>query len=117
MFYKELQEAKLMFIYFGVTFLGKKGNKLSENLDLELDYISYDYSDNKFSVHPDTYHIFEPQEGDKNIDGYVFDANLQAWKKFTVMTPLDDGVYNMKPPHELPISERNGKVFIAPERE
>lgn len=109
MYYKELQEAKLMFIYFGVTFSGKKRDKLSDTLDLELDYISYDYSDNKFPVHPDSYHIFEPQDGDKNIDGYVFCRRLKAWVR--------DNVYNAKLPHELPISERNGKAFIMPERE
>lgn len=94
--YKNKTEAKLMQIYHSVNYTS-------------------DYSVAK--IHPNSYHILEPQEGDKNIDGYVFDAKLKAWKKFTVMTPLDEGVYNMKPPHELPISERNGKAFIMPERE
>ena len=66
-----------------------------------------------FAVQPFCDHIFEPQEGDKNIDGYVFDSRIKLWRKI-VMTHVGECVYNIK---ELPINERNGKVFIMPERE
>lgn len=78
-----------MLLYHGVT-VGHKGGS----------YPLY--------VYPESWHIFEPQEGDRNIDGYVFWGRAKVWHRNGELS---------KEPHELPISERNGKAFIMPERE
>jgi len=61
-----------------------------------------------FFIHPESHHIFQPQEGDKNINGFTFYADEQHWR--------DTGWSFYLDPHELPISERNGKAFIMAER-
>jgi len=89
MHYKTVFEANLMQFYHEVEFYGGSGFK--------------------FEVIASCHHIFEPQEGDKNIDGYVFNARERKWY---------DKERNWEyEPHQLPISERNGKAFIMPERE
>ena len=47
---------------------------------------------------------------DMIVDGYVFDGKLQAWV-------LPNSPHNVQFRGYMPISERNGKAFIMPERE
>jgi hypothetical protein len=92
MYYKEIEEASLMGAYH------------------ELEYSIKGYKGTVHAIiNPESYHIFEPQEGDKNIDGYVFDAKLQAWV-------LPNSPHNVQFRGYMPTSERNGKAFIMPER-
>ena len=91
MYYKSSIEALLMQFYHGVEL--HRGNVVTSSSE----------------------HIFEPQEGDKNIDGYVFDSKGQAWVKEWVQDYEPILLYKL--PHDLPISERNGKAFIMPNKE
>lgn len=98
MHYKTIYEAQLMALYHGIEY------SVNQQL-LEIKVLA------------SSYHIFEPQEGDKNIDGYVFDAKRQAWKK-TIETACGELVTTVRlPPPKVAISQRNGKAFIMPERE
>jgi len=67
----------------------------------------------KHYIHPDSEHIFEPQEGDKDEDGfrYVNDGEGQ-WQRYEM-----NGRLRMFDAEESCVSKRNNKHFFWPESE
>ena len=70
-----------------------------------------------YYVHPESEHIFQPQEGDESRGGWVFREKTQAWWKLTAEDWDSDRelVWDARQPYELPIDFRNGKAFFMPE--
>ena len=62
-----------------------------------------------FYIHPDSYRIFEPQEGDRNIKGFVFEKG--QW--------VIDGMIPAAMFSEVPreINHRDNKPFFWPKEE
>lgn len=69
-----------------------------------------------YRVHPDSYHIFEPREGDKNIDGFIYNKEKDLWvyeyKSFGVTCKFQIAVSSTNSPN---IDMRDGKHFFMPE--
>jgi len=59
----------------------------------------------KLYIHPDSYHIFKPQDGDENIDGWVYNAETKMWDH-KIVKYVWNGVKS--------IDKRNNKPFFMP---
>lgn len=69
-----------------------------------------DYPNQSFGnlyVHPESLPLFEPMEGDKDEDGYVFDGKV--WSRGQLV--------RSKLPEDSTTAKRNNKPFFMPERE
>lgn len=121
LFYKDALVTAYMITNFNVSFSKSEEElKLQSDIYEMLNYLGIECAASRcdawlsvelltrYEIHPNSHHIFEPQDGDKNIDGYVFDAVNQRW---------DSGTWSRPAPSELPINERDGKAFFMPERE
>lgn len=65
-----------------------------------------DNTDGPFYIHPDSLHIFEPEQGDWSIPCNIFTQGV--WRN----------IYGGdSEPHEYKTDKRNGKAFIWPKEE
>jgi len=89
-----------------------------EWLDFFFDIDGTDIVDNggEHYIHSDSYHIIEPQEGDRDKDGYTYDDKIKAW----VSVPYDDKNYGecvrMKAPEKSATARRDNKPFFTPQQ-
>lgn len=74
--------------------------------------IEVELNDNeKIYIHPDSLHIFEPKEGDKDEDGRVYDSKIEGW------ACLLDGAEEVAELVNCKTARRDNKPFHWPESE
>ena len=111
MYYDDPLAAAIMMRDFGVTY-----NEVAQfdNLIAAFSDDGSYFGPNKLYIHPDSYDIFKPIDGDRDEDGYTYDSKIEAW----VSLPWDDKDYGecfkMKSPEESKIAKRNNKPFFHP---
>lgn len=71
----------------------------------------------RYYVHPDSYHIFDPQEGDRDEDGYTYDSKIEAWVSLPHFDENYGELVTMKGPKESKTARRNNEPFFWPESE
>lgn len=67
----------------------------------------------KAFIEPESEHIFEPQDGDKDEEGYVYNSKMEGWEKRIVYSVERD--FKRKEFSET--TTRNGKHFFTPKTE
>lgn len=109
MYYTDPLKAAWMAREFGVKLQDVHGKTISE-LDSIQRYCNYGFT---LYIHPDSYSIFEPVEGDKDEDGWIFDWDTDdngrvAW--------WSRGTEYVLPTYKQ-IARRNNTAFFMPEVE
>lgn len=69
----------------------------------------------KHLIFSDDLHLLEPQEGDKDEDGFVFAAATQTWwREYSIHAESNQPIQGGK--KHSTTAKRNGKPFFWPER-
>jgi hypothetical protein len=67
-------------------------------------------------IHPDDEHLLEPQDGDKDEDGFAFCAKTKKWwREYGFRAEINGPLMGGK--ERSTTARRNGKPFFWPERE
>ena len=124
--------AEYMHQEFGVKYLNLHGSRhtlgvfyhfeisfgappLGDNDKFPLDYPNTKISkDWPILIHPDSYHIFEPRDGDKDEDGMVYEDKHEGWESPPYYCETFGESLTAKPKQESQTARRDGKEFFWP---
>jgi hypothetical protein len=112
-YYTDPLQAALMARDYGVRLISRGGAELHNfglGMGAKTKLLGIVYHQPPYYVTPDSEHIFQHQDGDESRGGWVFSADIQAWRKCAC-----DKYSEVKRPHELPINLRQGRAFFMPD--
>ncbi len=93
---------------------GIGGSEECNTVSIESQLIS---SSGRVYIHPRSLPVFEPQNGDKDEDGYIYDGKKKVWFSPLIYIDWEVGKQaGLKRP-EGRTARRNGKAFFMPEAE
>ena len=117
-FYTDPLEAAYMAKHHRIAFKSTRGQDMyfDGGSDFRIIKDGGCYAGEYYYVHPNSEHFLEPQEGDKDEDGFIFSEKLQAWERRYTDSDGEQTIDAMLP-HQSVTAKRNGKAFFTPERE
>lgn len=121
-YYSDQLKAAYMAREFGMRFLRPDGSEVNLSHGMGgkwamMDGLSFIAVPNDGDyIHPDSLSILQPQEGDKDEDGFVFSEQTQAWRR-ECGEDENGPILREKSPEESQTEKRNGRPFFWPECE